>query len=40
MKTENDEVLRLKLAHKISTEEIRKIINESTQKFKAIENWQ
>jgi hypothetical protein len=40
MKPENDEVLRVKLAHKISNEEIRKIINESSQKFKAFENWQ
>ena len=39
MKPENDEVLRLKLAHKISTEEIRKIIKESSKKFKAFENW-
>jgi len=39
MKPENDEVLRLKLEHKISTEEIRKIINESSNKFKAFENW-
>ena len=40
MKPENDEVLRVKLAHKISNEKIRKIINESSQKFKAFENWQ
>ena len=40
MKPENDEVLKLKLAHKISTDEIRKIIIESSQKFKAFENWQ
>ncbi len=39
MKPENDEVLRLKLEHKISTEEIRKIIKESSKKFKAYENW-
>ena len=39
MKPENDEVLRLKLEHKISTGEIRKIINESSKKFKAFENW-
>jgi len=39
MKPENDEVLRLKLEHKISTEEIRKIIKESSKKFKAFENW-
>ena len=39
MKPENDEVLRLKLKHKISTYEIRKIINESSTKFKAFENW-
>jgi len=39
MKPENDEVLRLKLEHKISTEEIRKIIKESSEKFKAFENW-
>ena len=38
-KPENDEVLRLKLEHKISTEEIRKIIKESSKKFKALENW-
>ncbi len=39
MKPENDEVLRLKIKHKISTEEIRKIIKESSKKFKAFENW-
>ena len=39
MKPENDEVLRLNLKHKISTYEIRKIINESSEKFKAFENW-
>jgi len=40
MKPENDEVLRLNLEHKISTHEIRKIIKESSKKFKAFENWQ
>jgi len=40
MKPENDEVLRLKLKHKISTYEIRKIIKESSKKFKAFENWE
>jgi len=39
MKPENDEVLRLKLKHKLSTYEIRKIIKESSKKFKAFENW-
>ena len=39
MKPENDEVLRLKLKHKISTHEIRKIIKESSKKFQAFENW-
>jgi len=39
MKPENDEVMRLKLKHKISTYEIRKIIKESSKKFKAFENW-
>ncbi|ABB49549.1 Protein of unknown function DUF111 [Prochlorococcus marinus str. MIT 9312] len=39
MKPENDEVMRLKLEHKISTEEIRKIIKESSKEFKAFENW-
>jgi len=39
MKPENDEVLRLKLEHKISTDEIRKIIKESSKNFKAFENW-
>ena len=39
MKPENDEVLRLKLKHKLSTYEIRKIIQESSKKFKAFENW-
>ena len=38
-KPENDEVFRLKIEHKKSTEEIRKIINESSKKFKAFENW-
>ncbi len=39
MKPENDEVLRLQLKHKISTQEIKKIIKESSKKFKAFENW-
>jgi len=39
IKPENDEVLRLKLEHKISTDKIRKIIKESSEKFKAFENW-
>ncbi len=39
MKPENDEVLRLQSKHKISTYEIRKIIRESSKKFKAFENW-
>jgi len=39
MKPEKDEVLRLNLKHKISTYEIRKIIKESSKKFKAFENW-
>jgi len=39
MKPENDEVLRLKLKHKISTYEIRKIIKESSKKFKSFEYW-
>ena len=39
MKPENDEVMRLKLEHKKSTEEIRKIIKESSKEFKAFENW-
>ena len=38
MKPENDEVLRLKLDHKISTDEIREIIKESSNNFKAFEN--
>ena len=38
MKPENDEVLRLTLEHKISTEEIRKIIKDSSKKFRAFEN--
>jgi len=39
IKPENDEVLRLKLEHKISTYEIRKLIEESSKDFKAFENW-
>jgi hypothetical protein len=39
MKPENDEVLRLKLEHKISTDEIRKVIKDSSKEFKAFENW-
>ncbi len=38
-KPENDEVLRLKLIHKKSTDEIRKIIKDSSKNFKAFENW-
>ena len=40
MKPENDEILRLKLEHKISSNEIRKIIEKSSENFKAFENWQ
>ncbi len=39
IKPENDEVLRLKIDHKKSAEEIRKIIKESSKNFKAFENW-
>jgi hypothetical protein len=39
MKPENDEVLRLKLNYKKSTEEIIKIIKDSSKNFKAFENW-
>jgi hypothetical protein len=39
VKPENDEVLRLKLKHKISAFEIRKKIKESSKNFKAFENW-
>ncbi len=39
MKPENDEVLRLKLKHNKSTDEIRKKIEESSDNFKAFENW-
>ena len=40
MKPENDEVLRLKLDYRKSTEEIRKTIKESAKNFKAFEDWQ
>jgi len=40
MKPENDEVLRLQLYYKKSTDEIRKIIKDSSKNFKAFENWQ
>jgi len=40
MKPENDEVLRLKLEYKISSEEIRKIIKDSSENFKPLENWE
>ena len=40
MKPENDEVLRLKLEQKMSTYEIRKIIEESSKNFNAFEDWQ
>ncbi len=39
-KTENDEILRLKLEHKKSSYEIRKIIKETSTQFKALESWQ
>ena len=39
MKPENDEVLRLKIDNKKSTDEIRKIIKESSENFRAFENW-
>jgi len=38
-KPENDEVFRLKIEHKKSAEEIRKIIKESSKNFKNFENW-
>ncbi len=38
-KPENSEILRLSLEQKISNKEIRKIVNESIQKFKPFENW-
>ena len=39
MKPENDEILRLNMEYKKSTEEIRSIIKESSSDFKAFENW-
>ena len=39
MKPENDEILRLKLEYKKSTDEIRSIIKESSSDFEAFENW-
>ena len=39
MKPENDEVLRLQQEYKLSTDEIRKKIKESSKKFRAFENW-
>ena len=39
IKPENDEVLRLTIQHKKSTEDIRKIIKESSNNFKAFEDW-
>ena len=39
MKPENDAVLRLQIDLKKSSEEIRKIIEESSKNFKAFENW-
>ena len=39
IKPENDEVLRLKLEHKKSTDFLRKKIEESSKNFKAFENW-
>jgi len=40
MKPENDEVLRIKLDHKKSTDQIRKIVEESSKNFKAFEDWE
>ena len=39
MKPENDEVVRLQQENKISSDEIRKIIKDSSKKFRAFENW-
>jgi len=39
MKPENDEILRLKLEHNKTTEEIRNILQESSINFKSFENW-
>ncbi len=39
IKPENDEVLRIQQEHKISSDEIRKKIKESSENFRAFENW-
>jgi len=39
IKPENDEILRLSREHEKTIEEIRKIVDESSNNFKALENW-
>ena len=39
IKPENDEILRLSREHEKTIEEIRKIVDESSNNFKASENW-
>ena len=39
MKPENDEILRLQIQNNKTAQEIRDIIKESCQEFKALENW-
>ena len=39
MKPENDEILRLMFENNKTSEEIRKIVQDSISNFKAFENW-
>ncbi len=39
MKPENDEILRLIFENNKTSEEIRKIVQDSISNFKAFENW-
>ena len=38
-KPENDEILRLQIENNKTAQEVRNIINESCQEFKAFEDW-
>ena len=39
MKPENDEILRLQIENNKTAEEVRNIITETREEFKAFEDW-
>ena len=40
MKPENDEILRLQIEYNKTAQEVRNIIQESSEEFKAFEDWE